>query len=194
MKIVEHGDNKPVGTGQLSGPVLAIGGEKNASGKSDYQQTFDQNWNPALGYPNYKISRTYFFGGMKKNLKIPISMPNRVIIEPNPPRQGYSHLTWNTLNQYYLQKCMTQKQYEEILVECKKVAFKVYAINREENDFLKNTLFMKLSNVVWLFCIVSVIILFLGEITDNLVSELIIQIFFSISIGLVFIMSIFNFM
>ena len=69
---------------------------------------------------------------------------------------------------------MTQKQYEEILVECKKVAFKVYAINREENDFLKNTLFMKLSNVVWLFCIVSVIILFLGEITDNLVSELVI--------------------
>jgi len=89
---------------------------------------------------------------------------------------------------------MTQKQYEEILVECKKIAFKVYAINREENKFLKNTLFMKLSNVVWIFCIVSVIILFPGEITDNLVSELIIQIFFSISIGLVFIMSIFNFL
>ena len=89
---------------------------------------------------------------------------------------------------------MTQKQYEEILVECKKVAFKVYAINREENEFLKNTLFMKLSNIVWLFCIISVIILFAGEISDNLVSELLIQIFFSITIGLVFIMSIFNFM
>ena len=86
MKIVEQGDTKPNGAGQLSGQVLAIGGESNASGKSDYQQTFDQNWNPALGFPNYKISRKYFFGGMKKNLKIPISMPNRVIVEPNPPR------------------------------------------------------------------------------------------------------------
>lgn len=131
---------------------------------------------------------------MKKELKIPISMPNRIIIEPNPPRQGYSHLTWNTLNQYYLQKCMTQKQYEEILIECKKIAFKVYAINREENKFLKNTLFMKLSNLVWLFCVVSVMILFAGEVTGTHISDLIIQILFCVSIGLVFIMSIFNFL
>lgn len=65
---------------------MAVGNGISASDKNDYQKGFDQNWNPALGFPNYKISRTFFFGGMKKELKIPISMPNRVIIEPNPPR------------------------------------------------------------------------------------------------------------
>lgn len=52
---------------------------------------------------------------MKKDLKIPISTPDRVIVEPNPPRQGYSHLTWKGLNEYYLQKCLDRNEYEEIL-------------------------------------------------------------------------------
>lgn len=56
--------------------------------------------------PNLKIDRTFYFGGIQRQLKIPLSMPHRVIIEPNPPRQGYSHLTWDTLNGYYLQKVM----------------------------------------------------------------------------------------
>ena len=73
---------------------------------------------------------------MKKSLKVPISTPNRVIVDPNPPRQGFSHLTWNTLNSYYLQRCMNEKSYKDILVDVKKIAFKVYAINREENRFL----------------------------------------------------------
>ena len=102
MKVVENVGEKPAGAGYLPGDVLAVGNGMSAADKNDYQQAFDQNWNPALGFPNYKIARTFYFGGMKKELKIPISMPNRVIIEPNPPRQGYSHLTWNTLNQYYL--------------------------------------------------------------------------------------------
>jgi len=103
---------------------------------------------------------------MKKQLKIPISMPHRVIIEPNPPRQGYSHLTWNTLNEYYLQQCMTKKQYVDILQQCKQIAFKVYAINREENNFLQKTTFNKLANFAWFFCTVSLLILFLSEADD----------------------------
>ena len=74
----------------------------------DAKLAFDASWDPLLGYPNLKIERTFYFGGMKKQLKVPLSTPNRVIIEPNPPRQGYSHLTWNTLNSYYLQKALTQ--------------------------------------------------------------------------------------
>ena len=52
---------------------------------------------------------------MKKDLKIPISTPDRVIVEPNPPRQGFSHLTWIGLNEYYLQKAIDRNEYEEIL-------------------------------------------------------------------------------
>ena len=47
-----------------------------------------------------------------------------------------------------------------MLVECKNIAFKVYAINREENRFLKNSMLMKFSNLIWMMCIVSCIILF----------------------------------
>lgn len=131
---------------------------------------------------------------MKKELRIPISMPNRVIIEPNPPRQGYSHLTWNTLNQYYLQKCMTQKQYNEMLIECKKITFKVYAINREENRFLKNSFLIKLSHFVWVFCIVSVIVLFSQYDAEfNKQKQSMIQIIFSINIFLVFLVSVLNY-
>lgn len=47
-----------------------------------------------------------------------------------------------------------------MLIECKKITFKVYAINREENRFLKDSFLIKLANFVWIFCIVAVIILF----------------------------------
>ena len=47
-----------------------------------------------------------------------------------------------------------------MLIECKKITFKVYAINREENRFLKDSFLIKLANFVWVFCIVAVIILF----------------------------------
>ena len=58
--------------------------------------------------PFFKINRKYYFGGVKKEVLVPVSMPHRVIVEANPPRQGYSHLTWNTLNAYYLQKSMSE--------------------------------------------------------------------------------------
>lgn len=148
-----------------------------------------------MGYPNFKVRRGYFFGGMKKMLRIPLSMPNRVIIEPNPPRQGYSHLTWNTLNEYYLYKCMTQSQYKEILQQAKQIAFGVYSINREENKFLENTYFMKLSKFVWFFCVICVMILIASELDDTYAEtmQMIIQIAFSVAIGLVFIISIVNY-
>lgn len=39
---------------------------------------------------------------MQKQIFIPLSTPERVIIEPNPPRQGFSNGTWKGLNEYYL--------------------------------------------------------------------------------------------
>ena len=54
---------------------------------------------------------------------VPISTPDCVIVEPNPPRQGYSHLTWSGLNEYYLQNSLSRQEYEEILEKCKKIAF-----------------------------------------------------------------------
>ena len=56
------------------------------SHKSDQELCFDQNWDRSYGYPYYKVYRHYYFGGMKKELPIPISTPNRIIIEPNCPR------------------------------------------------------------------------------------------------------------
>jgi hypothetical protein len=132
----------------------------------DYYLQFDQNWNPSLGFPNYKIKKSFLFGGMKKSLNIPLSMPNRVIIEPNLPRQGYSHLTWNTLNAYYLQKCMSYQQYSDFLYECKKICFKVYSSNREESKMLTDTPFQKASNGVWMFCIITIVFLLISE-TDE---------------------------
>ena len=89
---------------------------------------------------------------------------------------------------------MTQKQYNEMLIECKKIAFKVYAINREENRFLKNTFLMKMSKFVWIFCIISVIILFWQKDYEiNQQIENMLQLLFSITIGLVFIVSVLNY-
>jgi hypothetical protein len=81
---------------------------------------------------------------MKKSLNVPVSTPNRIIIEPNPPRQGYSRLTWFCLNEYYLQNVMNQKKYNDLLISCAKVCFEVYSANREENRFLKGSLIDKL--------------------------------------------------
>ena len=86
MIVENESEIKEKGVLDLPGEVVAVGAHESSAQKNDLQQAFDQNWNPQLGYPNFKIPRTFFFGGMKKSLKIPISMPNRVIVEPNPPR------------------------------------------------------------------------------------------------------------
>ena len=110
--------------------------------------------------PYFKVNKTFFFGGMKKEVIVPLSTPDRVIVEPNPPRQGYSHLTWKGLNEYYLQKSMTRAEYNEILVEIKKEAFRVYAINREENRFIQDSIFDKFSKLVWLICTLTIAFMF----------------------------------
>jgi len=81
-----------------------------------------------------------------------------------------------------------------MLIECKKITFKVYAINREENRFLKDSFLIKLANFVWVFCIVAVIILFSwsdAEFTTK--TQTMMQILFSINILMVFLVSVLNY-
>ena len=39
----------------------------------DLNLALDTSWDPTRGFPNLKIDRHYYFGGMRKKLKIPIS-------------------------------------------------------------------------------------------------------------------------
>ena len=50
------------------------------------EKSYDWQRNPHWKMPDFKFGRQFYFGGMKKFLKIPISNPYRVIVEPNPPR------------------------------------------------------------------------------------------------------------
>ena len=109
------------------------------------------------------MARVYYYGGMRKKIFVPLSTPDRAVIEANQVRQGYSHLTWNTLNSYYLQKCVSKEQYLEIVSNCKKIAFDVYAQNRQENDYLKDDAQYKISVFVWAICFLAAILLFLEE-------------------------------
>ena len=134
---------------------------------------------------------------MKKDLKVPTSNPHRVIVEPNPPRQGFSHLTWLGLNQYYLQNVLKKEEYEEILVQCKMTAFRVYSINREENKFLSGTWFATFSSMVWVICALSIASLVYYEGFEKKYThwgQTATIITFSISMFLVFVMSIINFL
>ena len=93
------------------------------SKKSLEEEAYDQNWDSAWGFPHIKIQKDFYFGGMKKGLKIPLSTPNRAIVEPNPPRQGYSYLTWHGLNEYILQKCLDRDEYNWVLNKFRQIAF-----------------------------------------------------------------------
>lgn len=132
---------------------------------------------------------------MKKELMIPLSMPARVVVEPNPPRQGYSHLTWNGLNQYYLQNVMDKQEYEEILQNCRKIAFQVYALNREENRFLDGTTFNKLSRVTWILTAAAVLSLLLSEVAaaDSNAPQTWHFIIVGLSVAMTIMVSIYNF-
>lgn len=82
-----------------------------------------------------------------------------------------------------------------MLIECKKIAFKVYAINREENRFLKNSFLMKLSKFVWFFCIISVIILFSQDDAGfTKFHQSMIQVLFGTNVFLVFLVSVLNYL
>ena len=77
-------------------------GESGICKGAEYIHAFDHNHNPVDKHPYFKVKHSFYFGGMKKKLAIPISTPERVIIHPNPPRQGFSKATWKGLNEYYL--------------------------------------------------------------------------------------------
>ena len=100
---------------------------------AEQETCFDYSYKKVGDNPYFKIGRYFFFGGLRRYLKIPLSMPNRVIVEPNEPRHGFSHMTWQGLNNYYLQNSLSKIDYEEILTTFKKTAFKAYSRNREEN-------------------------------------------------------------
>ena len=154
---------------------------------------FDHNYKRDPSIPYFKIKRTFYFGGMKKEILIPISMPNRVIIEPNAPRQGYSKFTWKGLNEYYLQKCMSKEEYIQMLDILKNIGFKVYSIYREESRFLADTFFDTFSKVVWAVCIATAAYLLITEIKDKPDDPLISVVLVGISILLVMSISIYNF-
>ena len=87
---------------------------------------------------------------------------------------------------------MTRTEYNEILVEIKKEAFRVYAINREENRFIQNTFFDKFSKFVWVVCIFTIIWMFLQEVVDEPLSMGITFTLVAISMVLLIIMSVWN--
>ena len=90
---------------------------------------------------------------------------------------------------------MSKKEYSDFLYECKKIAFKVYSENREENKMLTETPLMKASNAIWAFCLATIGVLFVSELDESL-SEwctVPLQVLFTICIFLIFVMSIANF-
>lgn len=131
--------------------------DKNNEILLETRHALDYNYKRDPNQTYFKIHRTYYFGGMQKQIFVPLSTPERVIIEPNPPRQGYSNITWKGLNEYYLQKAIKKEEYIEILGVCKKIGFNVYSIFREESRFLKNTIFDKMCKFVWLFSFVTIV-------------------------------------
>jgi len=82
-------------------------------------------------------------------------------------------------------------------LQCKNTAFRVYSINREENRFLSGTWFAAFSNVVWAICALSIASLVYYEGFEKKYTawgQTATIITFSVSIFLVFIMSIINFL
>lgn len=105
-------------------------------------------------------------GGMKKEIKVPISMPNRVIIEPDQPRQSFSDLTWEGLNKYYLKKVLSKKEYLAIIGEFKKIQYNVYEQNRDEDQFNGLAYFKSISRVIMWIGVVPFLLVLVSEITD----------------------------
>lgn len=88
---------------------------------------------------------------------------------------------------------MTKDEYFNMLSVLKSIGFKVYSIYREESRFLENTYFDKLTKVVWAICIGVMAYLLISEIKDEQDSVWISVGLVSLCIGLIMIISIFNF-
>lgn len=165
--------------------------EKNMNLETRHALDYNYRRDPSQTY--FKIQRTYYFGGMQKQIFIPLSTPDRVIIEPNPPRQGFSNSTWKGLNEYYLQKVLKKEEYLDILNVCKRIGFNVYTIYREESRFLKNSFFDKFCKFVWTVCSVTIAYMLVQEVKDEPDDILITYILVSISLALVLVTSIYNY-
>jgi len=100
--------------------------------------------------PFYKIEKKFYFGGVKKALLIPISMPHRVIVEANPPRQGY-HSSWSSINSYYLQKLFKSNEYSAIMKDCRLLGCKAHSLNRSENGFVFGGKAITIFNMIVIF-------------------------------------------
>jgi hypothetical protein len=159
----------------------------------ELKHAIDHNFkrDPKIAY--YKVMKTFYFGGMKKEIMIPISMPNRVIIEPNPPRQGYSNFTWKGNNEYFLQKCLSKEEYIEMLGVLKNIGFNVYSIYREESRFLANTIFDRLCRFLWVSSVGTMIYLLVNEIRDEPDEVIFSIILVAACILLIIVLSIYNF-
>ena len=144
--------------------------------------------------PYFKLPKVFYFAGMEKSVLIPISSPSRVIVEPNGPRQGYSHLTWKGLNAYYLQNAMNYKEYTEFLGQCKSTALKVYSINRTESRFLKDSIFDKGASLSWYLGIFTCIYMFITEATEDSSDTVSTYYLLVITTIFILILSIYNFL
>lgn len=119
-----------------------------------------------------KFDRLFSFGGVRKMIKMPVSMPHRVIIEPNMPRQGYSHMTWDSLNGYYLENIITRSQYTEFLNDCAKLAYQVYSKSRNKPALMaKGSLMTQLLGLVVIVFVGLLITLAASEWTEESLLE-----------------------
>lgn len=96
-------------------------------------------------------------------MDVPLSSPERVIVVPNVDRIGFKFTTWKGLNEYYLQKCITQREYVAILTECNRISRLVFDIIDNEERFLKETTFKALQMFLWKLCAVVVVFLMIND-------------------------------
>ena len=65
----------------------------------------------------------------------------------------------------------SQDEYNSILRDIQKICFKVYADNREENKFLKNSAFSIFENLVWFMSTVSIFWVGISEVQEEPISD-----------------------
>ena len=118
-----------------------------------------------------------------------------MIVAMNTPRNGYStKLTWNRLNAYYLQRCMSESEYHDILNTCNRLCLEAYEKHRKENQFIDGVGHRAFRWVTVMFACAAVFVLLLTEFADlsGQAHQLTIFIFFAVAIVLVLALGIYN--
>lgn len=148
-----------------------------------------------LDQPYYKIRHEYLYGGVEKPHFVPMSRPHRAIVSMNTPRNGYSaKLTWSVLNAYYLQRCMSESEYEKILYNCNDLCLEAYEQQRRENHFVDSAGHRAFRWTTVFFACAAVFVLLLTEVVDlsGEKEQLAIFIIFAVAIALVLALGIYN--